>query len=193
VVWLTTNGCCRWSIRAEWAVVGFSQQLTTCDRHGTEFIVSKAGELPVFLLREALHKVLTSVAVITTPNSTPPAIFGVHSYLVLSRVTYTNIHQALWKASVMEDTVFSLFSFCALPNWQPTNPFANLNSGHRTKFQCLIKWALNSVSRPHYLNTFIIVSVCVARVEVTLKKRTEKKLRNWDTQSFAPSLSLSLS
>lgn len=55
------------------------------------------------------------------------------------QVTYTNIHQALLEVSEQQTPCSPPISFCAFPSWQQTEPFANLISGHRAKFQCLIK------------------------------------------------------
>lgn len=43
-----------------------------------------------------------------------------------------------------------LLFLCTRPSWQWPNPFANLISGQCTKFQCLINWALDWLSRPHH-------------------------------------------
>lgn len=98
-----------------------------------------------------------------------PAIFGVNSNSFYGEWRTPTFIKCGEKPGHCRQCVLLLF-LCALPNWKQQKPFANLISGQCTKFQCLINWALSFwLSRPHHLNTFIIVSMCVARIEVNIQ------------------------
>lgn len=99
-----------------------------------------------------------------------PAIFGVNSNPFDREWRTPTCIKCGEKPGHCRQCVLLLF-LCAIPNWQQKKPFANLISGQCTKFQCLINWALSfSLFRPHHLNTFIIVSMCVARIEVNIQQ-----------------------